>query len=158
MRNMGGIGLSANQVGIKKRAFVMDKINLNEDVNKRDPLVCFNPVVVEELGGEQPGREGCLSYPGLSLQIKRSYTINVRYEDETGKEQSAQLNGINARCFLHELDHLNGIRFTEKVDNKILSWEREKARKLVKKYTKQFAKMQDQARQKAKLPVKTLGE
>jgi peptide deformylase len=137
MHQYGGVGLSANQVGFQRRMFVMDRI---EGDKRGDTLVCYNPKVVEVLGEDVPTREGCLSFPGLSLQVKRPSKIKVQFFDEEENELVLELEGIDAKCFQHELDHMNGVRFTEKVDRQILEWEQGKRRKLIKKYTKAYGK------------------
>lgn len=105
-----GLGLAANQVGIPKRVFA---IQLKDQV----PFCMFNPRVVI-VGDDEPlveGDEGCLSFPGLFLKVKRYNWISVEYFDRMGQKCIMELTGIDARCFLHELDHLNGVCFTDKV-------------------------------------------
>jgi peptide deformylase len=102
MNEAGGIGLSANQLGLPYRAFVM----------KADPeIICFNPIVVDQSESQIVMEEGCLSYPGLFVKIRRSGMIKVRYANETNNVITTKLSGISARVFLHELDHLNGINY-----------------------------------------------
>lgn len=133
MTGTGGIGLSANQVGHRKRMFVM--IHFPKD-GKPEPLVCYNPEVIRELEPPKAMREGCLSFPGLSLQVKRPAAVEVSFQDHNGQFFEIELEGINAQCFQHELDHMNGIVFTSRVNREILDWERAKQRKLVKKAKK----------------------
>lgn len=142
-----GIGLSANQVGLYSRLFVMRRM---EEYAKngitgpwKDVLVCFNPVVIQQLEPPKAGREGCLSFPGLALQVTRPGGVLVQFEDESGALHEMELFGIDARCFQHELDHLNGIVFTKRVKQQgILSWELEKQRKLIKKARKNYERHQ----------------
>lgn len=162
MRQFGGIGLSANQVGINRRVFVMDQIieKIDEKTGQKTyerglhPMFCFNPVIIRELAPAKPHREACLSFPGLSLSIARAEEIEVRYENELGDLVEVELKGLEAACFQHELDHLNGIVFTEKIKQQgLLSWEREKQRKLLKRMTKQyeaFTKLKAQEAREAK--------
>lgn len=103
-----GIGLAANQIGLLKRVFA---IHLKDQV----PFCMFNPEVVDCSSEELPAEEGCLSFPDLWLSVKRPQTITAKYLDRSGKECTIELTGIDARCFLHELDHLNGVCFTDKV-------------------------------------------
>lgn len=97
-------GLAANQVGLPHRVFVMDGL---------EPVVCFNPELLNVIGEPIALVEGCLSFPDLELRIKRPPTIQVRYVDEFGRTGTRTLTGIDARCFQHELDHLNGVTFDE---------------------------------------------
>jgi peptide deformylase len=73
----------------------------------------FNPEILE-VNGEAHMLEGCLSFPLLGLRITRPKEIVVQYQDFEGKKHTAKYTGISARCFLHELDHMNGIVYTEK--------------------------------------------
>ena len=73
--------------------------------------------------------EGCLSFPNLWLAVKRPASINAKYLDRTGKECTIELKGIDARCFLHELDHLDGVCFTDKVSKLKLAMAIKKQRK-----------------------------
>lgn len=118
-----GRGLAANQVGLTKRVFT---IQLE---NNPTAFAMFNPKVVTASGNEQSSEEGCLSFPNLWLTVKRPQSIDVEYLDKTGKECKITLTGIDARCFLHELDHLNGVVFTEKVSQMKLLLARKKQRK-----------------------------
>ena len=101
-----GIGLAAPQVGIGKRILVMG--------NKERSYICVNPEIIstEGLYREQ---EGCLSFPGLWLNVDRAEKIKVKYQDIIGREQEHEFTGIVARIFQHEYDHLNGTCFVNKV-------------------------------------------
>ena len=103
-KHNNGIGLSANQCGFKHRVFVM---GANDDY-----VAFFNPRLIEA-AGEVHMLEGCLSFPLLGLRITRAKEIVVGYQDFNGKQHVAKFNGISARCFLHELDHMNGILYTD---------------------------------------------
>jgi peptide deformylase len=109
MQAFNGIGLAANQVGLLKRVFVI-KLKAADT-----PFAMFNPKLITQSTNEQQGEEGCLSFPGLWLDIKRPHSIEAEYLDKDGKECKISLSGIDARCFLHELEHLDGIVFTKKV-------------------------------------------
>jgi peptide deformylase len=109
MLQCNGRGLAANQVGITKRVFV---IHLTGDIS---PIAMFNPKIINQSSVEKLGEEGCLSFPDLWLNVKRPEVIDVEYLDNTGNKRIITLTGIDARCFLHELDHLNGITFNTKV-------------------------------------------
>jgi len=131
-----GIGLSANQCGFKHRVFVMGAGD--------EYVAFFNPKVVSMSDEMALMDEGCLSYPLLSLKINRPKEIMVEYQDFNGQIRNTKLVGISARCFLHELDHMNGIVYTSRV--KPLAFEmamkkRDKMFKMVKKMQKNLAKI-----------------
>ena len=112
MKTFKGIGLAGNQVGLLKRVFV---IQLKHHPDKLEPFAMFNPRVISESSTTQTTDEGCLSFPELWLGVSRPNKIESEYLDKNGNTCTITLTGIDARCFLHELDHLNGIVFTEKV-------------------------------------------
>ena len=109
MFHHNGVGLSANQIGIKERAFVMIS-----DMELQDSLTCFNPKIVKESKEMVTMEEGCLSYPELYLEIARPETIVVKYEDEGKELHKIKLTGFIARIFQHEYDHMEGIDFTQR--------------------------------------------
>ena len=109
MFHHNGVGLSANQIGIKERAFVMIS-----DMESQDTLTCFNPKIVKESKEMVTMEEGCLSYPELFLNIARPETIVVKYEDEGKELHKIKLTGFIARIFQHEYDHMEGIDFTQR--------------------------------------------
>jgi len=111
MQELGGMGLAANQVGINTQFFTMGIDILRIDV--------FNPKIIST-SGEVSAEEGCLTYPGIFLQIKRPLNINVEYQNVKGEIVNTKLTGLTARIFLHEYDHLNGVTFKEKVS--VLKW------------------------------------
>ena len=123
MKANNGIGLAGNQVGIMRRVFVMRLKDGRE-------MGFFNPTI---LCGDNAGitnEEGCLSFPNLWLKVQRSDKITAMYLDNTGKKCIIELEGIDSRCFQHELDHLDGITFTEYVSDLKLQMARKKQRKL----------------------------
>lgn len=99
-RSDSGIGLAAPQVGIQRQIFVWDMGD--------DPLVVINPEIVES-DGEWVYDEGCLSIPGLYVQMTRPKTVLLRGLDLDGNEFELEADELEARLFQHELDHLNGI-------------------------------------------------
>ena len=109
MFHYNGVGLSANQIGIKERVFVMIS-----DMESQDTLSCFNPKIVKESKEMVTMEEGCLSYPELFLDIARPETIVVKYEDEGKELHKIKLTGFIARIFQHEYDHMEGIDFTQR--------------------------------------------
>ena len=110
MKFYQGIGLSANQIGIMERVFVM-----YSDVKKREVIACFNPKILDESPKKVLMDEGCLSFPGLWLKVNRPEAIEVEYEDEKGEKIQRELYGLQSRIFQHEYDHMEGSNFTEKV-------------------------------------------
>ena len=104
-----GIGLSANQIGICERVFVM-MLNMETE----ETITCFNPRIVKSYTEEVEMEEGCLSYPELFLKIKRPDKIVVKYEDEDKKTHKLKLQGLASRVFQHEYDHMEGIDFTQR--------------------------------------------
>ena len=109
MNQSKGIGLAANQVGVLKRVFCMRRASDGR------AQAMFNPEVVNASKELQIGEEGCLSFPDLWIEVERPMKIDVKFLDKNAQECKMTLTGIDARCFLHELDHLNGICFTDKV-------------------------------------------
>ncbi len=108
MTRANGIGLAAPQVGILKKLFVMNV--LEEEGN----LIIINPELIESEGAEI-SYEGCLSLPHLYGKVKRYSKIKIKYDDLNGESHEMEAEGLKARCIQHEMDHLNGIMFTEKV-------------------------------------------
>jgi len=104
----GGVGLAAPQIGILRRAVVV--------MDEKDNIIeLINPVIIME-AGEQNGYEGCLSLPGLYGMVKRPMRVRVRAQDRSGKFFEAEDEGMTARCFCHELEHLDGRLFVEHTD------------------------------------------
>ena len=128
MKNYNGIGLSANQIGIMERVFVM-----YSDVKKRETITCFNPEIVTKSDTEILMDEGCLTYPGLWLKVKRPDGIEVEYEDKNGEIQNQAMFGLECRIFLHEYDHMEGTNFTQKVSKIKLNRALKRRSKMVKR-------------------------
>ncbi|NLU31934.1 MAG: peptide deformylase [Clostridiaceae bacterium] len=103
-----GIGLAAPQVGILKRMIVIDLGDGN------GPMEIINPVILEQQG-EQVEVEGCLSVPGVFGEVKRPARMVVEYTNLKGKKVKVDATDLLARCLSHEIDHLDGILFTDKV-------------------------------------------
>ena len=104
-----GIGLSANQIGISERVFIM-MLNMETE----ETITCFNPRIIKRYKDCGWFEEGCLSFPDEIINVNRPNRIVVKYEDEDKKEHKIKLDGFAARVFLHEYDHLQGIVFTER--------------------------------------------
>ena len=107
LKKAKGVGLAAPQVGILRRVVIVDT---GEEI-----LELVNPTIIET-SGEQEGPEGCLSVPGKYGLVKRPYIAKVRAQDRYGEWFEAEGEELIARCFCHELDHLDGIVYTEKMD------------------------------------------
>lgn len=119
-----GIGLSACQLGIMTRAFVIGNFNEPSSI-----LGVFNPIITNYDDQSVVYEEGCLSYPGIFVKIKRSRGIRVRYTGWNGETDSTRYEGMTARIFQHEYDHLNGITFHSRANRYHL----EKAKKFKNK-------------------------
>jgi len=104
-----GVGLAAPQVGILKRVIVID--NRDEENGKRFYMI--NPEIIEKEGVEV-GMEGCLSVPGKQGTVERAKDIKVRYNDLSGEEKILEAEDFLARILQHEIDHLDGILYTDK--------------------------------------------
>jgi peptide deformylase len=130
MKQLGGVGLSANQVGLNMRLFVM---GVGET-----KIAIFNPFIIAYSKKEELFNEGCLSYPGIMLSIKRPIKITAGYQDETGKYVEQEFNGLTARVFQHEFDHMNGTDYTDRVSKFKLDFAKKKfenkRKKIIKKY------------------------
>ena len=110
MYDHNGIGLAANQVGINARVLVMGSKD-----NPESGQAFFNPIIERHVDESSDFLEGCLSFPGIFVKIKRPNKIQVSYQDAAGERKSEILEGLNAKCFLHEYDHLEGITFKDRV-------------------------------------------
>lgn len=120
-----GIGLAAPQVAVSKKIFVSDISYEREEIQKPDgseeyllsnlsPRIFINPEIIQK-SGEISYEEGCLSFPGVYETIKRYEKITLKYQDIEGKEHMLEANELESICIQHELDHLNGIVFIEKL-------------------------------------------
>ena len=109
MRHYEGVGLSANQIGIGERVFIM-MLNMETE----ETITCFNPRIIKRYEDDVWCEEGCLSFPDEIINIQRPDRIVVKYEDEDKKDHKIKLSGMAARVFLHEFDHLEGIVFTQR--------------------------------------------
>ena len=121
-----GIGLAANQIGIAKRVFVMGSNNIE---GFPIPFAVFNPVIKEASLELVLDEEGCLSYPGLFLKLKRPSWIVAEYQDCEGNLKEIRADGYLAKCFQHEYDHLNGVCFVDRVSQMKLNLAMKKIRK-----------------------------
>jgi len=124
-----GVGLAAPQVGVLKRLFVMD---CSSGKDKKQKVVLINPIIETE-EGEQIGDEGCLSFPGVFLEVKRPQRVVVRALDLDGSEMTLDVMNLEARCVSHETDHLDGELFI----NYLSPLKRDLTKRKIKKRIKQ---------------------
>ena len=110
MYEADGVGLAAPQVGVLRRAVLVIETNVPEGEEER-LIELINPEIIES-SGEQYGAEGCLSFPDEYGLVRRPMDVTVRAQDRFGKVFTVSGTGLTARCFCHEIDHLDGIVFT----------------------------------------------
>ena len=118
MINQQGMGLAANQVGITKRFFA---IGHNSFDTFQKHAIIWNPKLISQSEEQVVDVEGCLSFKGIWLKVKRPKTVEVQYETTQGETKFAKLDGMESKCFQHELDHLDGITFNKRVSK--LRWD-----------------------------------
>ena len=142
VKHYNGLGLSANQVGIKLRMFAIQMM----DEGKVYCLI--NPKIINQSSVMQKVNEGCLSFPGLFLTIERPNWVDMSFQAANGEMMEKRFEGIYATCALHELDHLNGKTFTELVPKtklQIAMGKRKQNLKKVKRIRQQEARLAKQA-------------
>jgi peptide deformylase len=115
MFSRNGMGLSANQVGIRARVFVMGHKDRPETAQ-----AFFNPEVIATVEKLEDLEEGCLSFPDIYVNVKRPKKILARWQNTLGEWQESTFYDYDCKCFLHELDHLEGIVFQDRVSS--LKW------------------------------------
>ena len=128
MEHHQGIGLSANQIGIKERAFIM-----YSDVKKKEIISCFDPLITDYSEEKIIMDEGCLTWPGLWLKVERSEGIRCVYNDVDGELVQVQMHGLESRIFQHEYDHMEGTNFTQRVSKLKLNMAKRRASKMQKR-------------------------
>ncbi len=107
-----GIGLAAPQVGVHKQLLVID---LDLENATSPPLVLINPEITASSASLDTYEEGCLSIPGVYLDVVRPSAIQLSFRDEMGRPRSMKADGLMARCIQHEMDHLKGVLFVDRV-------------------------------------------
>lgn len=122
LENANGVGLAAPQVGILRRIVLVIETNVEDE----EIIELINPVIVKT-EGEQVGAEGCLSVPGEYGIVRRPSCVTVRAQDRNGNWFEYTGTGLTARCICHELDHLDGHLFTEKVERMLSEEELKKS-------------------------------
>ena len=110
-----GIGLAAPQIGINKELLVID---INFEDSAAEPLILINPEITNYGTTLNSYEEGCLSIPGVYLNVVRPSTIKFKYRDEMGRPRKMKADGLLARCIQHEMDHLKGVLFVDRVTSK----------------------------------------
>lgn len=125
MFKWNGVGLSANQVGLAYKVFVMG--------TKETALALFNPTVEAMSKQTELFREGCMTFPGLFLTLRRPKECVISYQDVTGKKLVQQFPGMAARIALHEYDHVQGITFTHRASKFKVDWELKKLARAAQK-------------------------
>ena len=111
-----GIGLAAPQVGVHRQLLVID-LDLEEAATP--PLVLINPEITSFGAAIDTYEEGCLSIPGVYLDVVRPSVVDVSFRDEHGRPQKIKADGLLARCIQHEMDHLNGVLFVDRVTDEL---------------------------------------
>jgi peptide deformylase len=111
-----GIGLAAPQVGVHKQLLVID---LDPENAATPPLVLVNPEIGTAGAALDTYEEGCLSIPGVYLPVLRPSTIEVSFRDENGRPRRLKADGLLARCIQHEMDHLQGVLFVDRVSDEL---------------------------------------
>ncbi|MEI6847478.1 MAG: peptide deformylase [Chlorobiaceae bacterium] len=116
MRNAPGVGLAAPQVGHSIRLLVLDVSCLKNYENEK-PMVVINPHILSVKGGNVM-EEGCLSIPGVNGDVARPAVITMKYRDEYFEEQTGEFSGMVARVLQHEIDHLDGTLFVDRMEKR----------------------------------------
>ena len=113
-----GMGLAANQIGITKRFFAFGHGSFDK---MKEPVIIWNPSIVRESEEKTLDEEGCLSFLGVFVKVERPKQVTVQWQNKKGETLMQHLDGMESKCFQHELDHLNGITFNTKVSK--LRWD-----------------------------------
>lgn len=124
-----GLGLSANQLGLPYRMFVLR-------TEEQNSIAVFNPHVTYYSDSRGVLEEGCLTYPNLFVKIRRPSAIRVRYQNERGEIVTDRYQGLSARCFLHELDHLDGVNYLSRANKYHLESAKKKSKIMKRKLKK----------------------
>lgn len=130
-RQLKGLGLSANQVGIDAKVFVMG----TDEENRKN---IFNPKIVASSEETTLAKEGCLSYPGLWLSIKRPASITASYQNVDGEYIVEEFSGLPARIFQHEYDHMLGLNFSDHASEMKMKMAMKSLEKRAKRYIRKY--------------------
>ena len=131
----GAIGLAANQIGLSTRVMCIGMGNFSTEGTEEYQQTFFNPDILHYEGDEVYMIEGCLSFPGLAVEVKRPTTIFMKWEDEKGNPFNEKFEGITSRIIQHEYDHLMGITMDKKANRFHLERAKKKRRLLAKAQT-----------------------
>lgn len=115
MREANGLGLAAPQIGVGLRVIVIEMPEDEEEPHSGEQVVLINPEIVKS-AGEQFGEEGCLSIPGYVGMVRRAMKVTVKGLSPKGKEVKVNGEGLLARALQHEIDHLDGVLFTDRLE------------------------------------------
>ena len=118
MEDEGGLGLAANQIGITKRFFAIGHDSFD---TIRNPAKIYNPRIFKSSTEKVIDVEGCLSFMGVWVKVQRPKIVEVQYELSNGQTHTHAIDGMESKCFQHELDHLDGITFNKRVSK--LKWD-----------------------------------
>ncbi len=110
-----GVGLAAPQIGVGRRVIAVHPPPVDGDGERPEPSVYVDPEIVERGGGHETAEEGCLSIPGVYEDVKRDRRIRIRALDLDGRPLDFDAEGMVARIFQHEIDHLDGVLFVDRV-------------------------------------------
>jgi peptide deformylase len=110
----GAVGIAAPQVGMQKRIVIVDVSNTRKPCDNHGHMIMINPEITE-WDGMVMGREGCLSVPDFTGNVIRAETIKLNYLDETGQRHDIESSGFEARAIQHEMDHLDGLLFLDRL-------------------------------------------
>lgn len=113
MYEANGVGLAAPQIGLSQRLFIVDAEPMDPENLQGYKKVFVNPVILEEYAEDGSYEEGCLSIPGIRAHVVRPEAIKIKYYDENWKEHIEELDGMKARVFQHEYDHIEGVLFVD---------------------------------------------
>ena len=147
MEMNGGVGLTASQVGINARVFAFKENTGSTLID----VVAFNPEIVSYSEENVLEAEGCLSYPGLFIKIKRPKSLHVKYTTATGQEIDTVLGEFTARVFGHEYDHCQGIDFRDRASNLHLRQGMSKRKYWLRKMKQASKKMAKQQREQERI-------
>lgn len=116
MRAAPGVGLAAPQIGVPKRVIVVEFGDEYDETIPERLFVLVNPEIVQQSEDKVVGIEGCLSVPGLVGEVERAQVVTVSGQDQHGKKVKIRAQGWLARIFQHEIDHVNGVLYTDRTD------------------------------------------
>ncbi len=117
MREAPGVGLAAPQIGVSKRVIVVEFGSEDDETLPKQLYVMVNPEIENRSEATVPGIEGCLSVPGVVGEVERAEVVTVRGQNAKGKKIRIRAQGWLARIFQHEIDHIDGVLYTDRAEN-----------------------------------------